>query len=162
MTVKTTLKTISTPDKDIVVFAKDFNRLIYELGTKAFRPIQSPLLDELQFYPPPLPNQRYVRTYRLRQGWKAGIRRLNGNTYAMVISNDVEYTQQVVGSLAQVESVAARFQDAIHRGRWPLATTTVKFWQEAFLELLEEKVASDLSHYGTVRNSRRAFTSRSR
>jgi hypothetical protein len=160
--IKQTLKTISRVDKDIEQFVKDFNRMSYELGETAFKSIREPLLDELKFYPPTLPNQKYIRTYRLRRGWKAGIKRLNGVTFALIVSNDVEYARFVVGSLAQAESAAASFQAAIHQGRWPLASKTVGYWYDAFLEELDDAFAKELSQFGTIRKTRRAFTSRLR
>lgn len=157
--IKQTLKTISKPDKDIAVFAKEYNKLAYEAGQSAFGAIREPLLDELKFYPPELPNQQYVRTYRLRRGWKAGIRRIKGNTYSLVISNDTEYAAMVVGSLAQAVSAAARFQHAIHQGRWPLAANTVKFWQDVYLEEIDKAFTDLMKPFGRVVNTRRAFTS---
>ena len=162
MSVRTTLKTISEPDKNLEHFVDDFTSIAQELGNKAFAKIREPLLDELKFYPPALPNSRYVRTYRLRRGWKAGIARLGTDRFGFVVSNDVEYTVFVVGSLAQAESAAARFQADVHKGRWLLATKTVKFWFEAYLEELEKEFANELSDFGTIRNVQRAFTSPTR
>lgn len=160
--IKTTLKTISRPSKDISQFAKEYNKLAYEAGQEAFSAIREPLLDELKFYPPELPNQRYVRTYRLRRGWKAGVKRINGNTYSLVVSNDTEYTAFVVGSLAKTVSAAQRFQAAIHRGRWLLATETVQFWFNAYLEEIDKRFTDKFSDFGTVVNRQRAFTRRTR
>lgn len=162
MTVRSTLKTITTIDKSIDQFVDDFNQRTYDIGQRAFKTIQAPLLDELQFYPPELPNQRYIRTYRLKRGWKAGVSRIGGDKFALVISNDVNYTVFVVGSLAQAESAASRFQADIHQGRWPLATNTVKFWQDAYIEEIEKEFALELAAFGTVSNNRRAFTGRTR
>ncbi len=162
MTVRTTLKTISEPDKDIVQFADDFARLSKKIGQRAFKKIEIPLLDELRFYPPERPNQRYVRTYRLQRGWKAGIVQLGVNSFGLVVSNDTDYTAFVVGSLAQAISAAARFQADVHRNRWQLATETVKFWFEAYLEELNKEFESELAQFGTIRNSQRAFTRRTR
>jgi hypothetical protein len=158
MVIRRTLKTISEPEKTLEVYAVQFADLTQELAEKAFRQIESPLLDELRFYPPERPGQRYVRTFRLRRGWKASLERINNDTTALVVSNDVEYASFVVGSLAQRVSAGARFQADIHKGRWPLATETVSFWQIAYFEILQDEFERELSQFGTITNRARAFT----
>lgn len=136
--------------KEYEQFARDFPKIAYETGQEVWNVKREPLLDTLQFYPPELPNQKYIRTYRLRRGWKAYIQRINPNSFAIVVSNDVEYTSFVVGSLAQAVSVAASFQADIHRGRWSLATTTVGMAFDDFLKAYDDKIASKLAKFGTV------------
>lgn len=162
MTVKMTLKTISEPDNDLLHFVDDFTSIAQDIGQETFRDIENNLLDELKFYPPPPPNNRYVRTYRLRAGWKAGITRISNDRFALVVSNDTEYTAFVVGSLAQALSVAARFQADVHKNRWRLASETVAFWFDAYLEKVDAGFKTELSKFGRIRNTRRAFTGRTR
>ena len=157
---RVTLKTVSSVDKDLEYFARDFTKLSKELADKAFKQIETPLLDELRFYPPERPNQKYVRTFRLKRGWKAGIVSLGVDRFGFFISNNVEYTVYVVGSLAQAESVAARFQADVHKNRWFLATKTATYWQGVYLETLDDLFADELSSFGTISNRRRAFTRR--
>jgi len=159
MVIRSKFEVQTKPIDALVDYTKNYRDLVQEYGQDAFKQIEPHLLDELRFYPPPLPNQRYVRTYRLRGGWKAGIIQIGSDKFAMVISNDTEYAAMVVGSLAQSESVAANFQRSIHKNRWPLATLTVKFWQEAFLEILLETMVDDMNRLGTIKNKTRAFTS---
>lgn len=162
MVVSSKLELNTKPIDALRDYAKNYRDLVQEYGQDAFKEIETPLLDELRFYPPPLPNQKYVRTYKLKRGWKAGIMSVGVSRFALVISNDVNYTAMVVGSLAQAESVAANFQRAIHQGRWPLATLTVKFWQDAFMEVLLETMGDDMKKLGTIENKTRAFTSKTR
>ncbi len=130
--------------------AKDFPKIALETGREAFGDIREPLLDTLRVYPPKLPNQKYVRTFKLRRGWKAFIQPISPNSFAVVVSNDTDYTSFVVGSLAQAVSTAAQFQADIHRGRWNLATTTVSIAFEDFLKAYDKRLASKLSKFGTV------------
>lgn len=136
--------------KEYEQFARDFPKVAYEVGQDVWQAKREPLLDTLREYPPPLPNQKYIRTYRLRRGWKAFIQRVNANSFAVVVSNDVDYTSFVIGSLAQATSVAASFQADIHRGRWKLATTTVGLAFEDFLKAYDDKLAQRLAQFGTV------------
>lgn len=42
-------------------------------GKDLIRPVRAlsrELQDRMKHYPPPLPNQRYIRTYRLRESWR--------------------------------------------------------------------------------------------
>ena len=134
---------------------KDFPKIALETGREAFAVQREPLLDTLKFYPPELPNQKYIRTYRLRRGWKAYIEKINGNKFAFVVSNNTEYASMVVGSLAQAVSIAASFQADIHRGRWKLATTTVGLAFDDFLKEYDKQLSVKLSKYGKV--SRRSL-----
>jgi hypothetical protein len=163
MAVRQKLVTTSTVDKDLDHFVNDFNNIAKSLGQEAFAQVDEPLLDELQFYPPVPSGSTYVRTYRLRRGWKAGIVDLGSDKFAFFVTNDVNYTQWVVGSLAQAESAAASFQASFHAANgWFLATKTVKFWFDTYVELLDEGFARELSKFGTISNRRRAFTSKTR
>lgn len=65
------------------------------------------LLEELRDYPPKLPNQRYVRTFRLRDSWQPS-RIMREGTLGRVWG-DIAYNQWVMDE---------RFQAAIHQGRW--------------------------------------------
>lgn len=135
---------------EIEGLVNDFPRIAFETGDESFKVIREPLLDTLRFYPPKLPNQRYVRTFKLRRGWKAFIQRIDSNRFAIVVSNDTDYTSFVVGTLAQTESVAASFQSAIHQGRWRLATTTVEEQFNEFLRVYDKKLSEKLSNLGIV------------
>lgn len=136
--------------KEYESFARDFPKIALETGQEVFKVQREPLLDTLRFYPPELPNQKYVRTYTLRRGWKAYIQVINPNSYAVVVSNDTDYTSFVVGSLAIAESVAASFQADIHRGRWELATKTVGAAFAEFLKGYDQRIAQKLAKFGTV------------
>lgn len=73
-------------------------------------------LARARHYPPPLPRQRYVRTYKLRGGWTSAgggfVSRLLGSKTLVHVQNAVSYAPYV--------QLRER-QAAIHRGRW---TTT--------------------------------------
>lgn len=142
---------------DLAAFAGDFTRMSADIGERAYRRIGDDLLDELQYYPAPRPNQQYQRTMRLKNGWDVGFERSNDG-FGVEIENDTPYAKFVVGSLAQSIATAASFQAWMHKGRWPLATETILFFYEAFLEVYQDEFARELAQFGTTSTSRRAFT----
>jgi hypothetical protein len=155
--IKTTWQTNTRASDDLIEFMDDFNRLAADIGERAFRRVEPDLVDELRYYPAPRPNQRYVRTNRLRDGWEVSYRRDAGG-FAVVIANDTPYAKFVVGSLAQARAAAASFQAWMHKGRWPLAMETVEFWYEAFQEEFRAEFNQELAAFGTANSRRRAFT----
>lgn len=52
---------------------------------------------ELQIYPPPVPNTRYVRTYHLQQSWSVTPAHLTAEGLVGNIRNDAGYAGLVVG-----------------------------------------------------------------
>lgn len=143
---------------DLTAYMDSFDTLVADAGERAYQRIAPDMLDELEYYPAPRPNQKYQRTYRLRDGLEIAFRREAGR-FSVYVSNAVEYSKFVVGSLAQARAAAASFQAWMHKGRWPLAFETVGFWYEAWRELLLEEIQKDqLERFGTVSSSRRAYT----
>lgn len=143
---------------DLEAFIDDYSRMVSEAGERAYDRIQDPLLDELRYYPALRPNQRYVRTMRLRDGWEVSFQRASSG-FEVIVRNDVPYAKFVVGSLAQARVAAASFQAWMHKGRWPLATETVAFWLQAFREELQNEIrAEGLDRFGSTRSRQRGFT----
>ena len=60
-------------------------------------------------YPPTLPNQQYIRTYALRDGWQYSDPQVSGQTISGDVYNDVPYAPDVMG---------AGTQEAFFEGRW--------------------------------------------
>lgn len=144
-------------------YAARFDQRAFETGERIFDSLIDDALDDLRTYPAPPPNSRYIRTGRLRNSWDAGISATAGS-FTIEIINDatdkrgVEYSKYVQGSLAQSRSAAAKAQAWMHKGRWPLAVDTVNAFYELLLEEFMSEVQKDLSAYGTIASSRRAFT----
>ena len=157
MTVKQTLKVIAKPDKSIFELPDEFHDLFFDSGKTAFNTKREPLLDELQYYPPELPNQRYVRTYRLRNGWTVTIKRLSKSKFMIEVKNDTDYATDVMGSLALSPSEAGRFQHDIHKGRWQLTTVVLQEQYTEFLQELNDVLTDALKDYGAVLNFNRQF-----
>lgn len=155
--IRTTMRVNTRPFDELDAFLDDFNRMAADIGQRAYDRIHTPLLDELQYYPPPRPNQRYVRTFRLRDGWTVAYQR-SGSGFEILIGNKTPYTKFVVGSLAQARAAAASFQAWMHKGRWPLAVETVDFWLEAFAEEFRTEFNQELAQFGSTSSSRRGFT----
>jgi hypothetical protein len=144
-------------------YAARFDERAFEIGQRAYEKLADDVLDELQIYPPPPPNSKYVRTYRLRNGWRIGIIPATGG-FTIEILNDatdkrgVEYSKYVVGSLAQARTTALKAQAWMHKGRWPLAADTINAWFELFMEEYLAEFQRDLANFGSTSSSRRAFT----
>lgn len=155
--IRTTLSINTKPLDDLIEFADDFARMASEIGEEAYRSIEDDLIDELRYYPPPRPNQKYQRTYRLRDGWRVSFDRASDG-FAIVIGNPTPYTKYVVGSLAQARATAAAFQAWMHKGRWVLAADTVEFWLEEFLSEYRERFTNELSQFGSSSTRRRGVT----
>lgn len=55
------------------------------------------VIPDARQYPPERPNQRYVRQFRLRDGWnRTAVTRTRGG-FRIVVRNQVEYAPDVVG-----------------------------------------------------------------
>jgi hypothetical protein len=143
---------------DLNAFMDDYTRLVSDAAERAFHRILAPLLDELRYYPAQRPNQKYDRTYTLRDGWNVAFRRA-ATGFEVIVSNATFYAKFVVGSLAQARAAAASFQAWMHKGRWPLAFETVLFWFEAFKEELKNEIRKEtLDRFGSTTSRQRAFT----
>lgn len=71
------------------------------------------LLKDAKVYPPTLPKQKYIRTYRLRSEWERKVHGSKGELIGDVFNYRTPYGQWVQHPI---------FQAMIHRGRW--STTT--------------------------------------
>jgi hypothetical protein len=145
------------PIDDLAAFAGSMTQVVQEEAEDSFGVIGNALLDELRYYPAPIPNSDYVRTMRLRDGMDVRFS-LTSEGAEINVKNDVPYTRLVVGSFAQNASAAKAFQAQIHRGRWPVASETISFWYEAYREDFEERFFKRLGGFGTSTVSRRART----
>jgi len=84
-----------------------------------------PLKREFRNYPPELANQKYKRTYNLKQNWQYAV--LNPTTAE--ITNMATYAGWVQG----VE------QAGIHEGRWPVAVEVADTRLEEWISKLSAK-----------------------
>lgn len=66
------------------------------------------IVKEAQDYPPELPNQRYQRTYNLRDSWRRSQARRTGRSVIVDIDNAMEYGPAVMGEN----------QEPSFKGRW--------------------------------------------
>ena len=158
MVVKIKQTTDVTLLEDMKAYTEGYNKLVADEGRRIFEGIKPPLLDELRFYPDKPPNSTYERTNTLKEGWFAEFQS-GQNGFNANIGNDTDYTQWVVGSLAQDRDAAARFQQEFHANNgWPLATDTVGFWLDAYVEDLDAWHQEELSQFGGINQKRRAYT----
>jgi hypothetical protein len=155
--IRSNWKINTKPIDDLIERAADFGDLVGGLAEEVFAEREAELLYELQDYPPPRPNQKYQRTYRLKNGWEVGGNR-TPNGFEVEIDNSTPYAKYVVGSFAKSRTAAAEFQAEVHQGRWVLAVDTLNFWYEDFTEDFNQKFAASFAQFGTASISKKAFT----
>jgi hypothetical protein len=157
--VKSTWKVDTAALDNLNHFATSFNSMSFSLFEQVSAEIAPPLLNELQHYPPVPPGSKYIRTFRLRDGWRVDIGAAGDGKFRFEVSNNVDYTVWVVGSLATAREAAARFQRDFHRAHgWFLATDTVTFWFNAFMDEYQERFDAQLASFGITTGGRRART----
>lgn len=162
MPVRQTWTFNTQPIDGLVHFIDSIDQIAYDIFAQSAAEIEAPLLDELRTYPPVPADSKYVRTFKLRDGWRIEIAQAGSGQFIFRVTNDVEYTQFVVGSLALANAAASRFQRDFHANNgWQLASPTIQFWFEAFLEEFQGRFLRELGQFGTITGStRRAFTNR--
>lgn len=147
------------PFDELSHFARSFGEFAFDIYEETAAEIEPEMLADLQFYPPVPPGSKYVRTFKLRDSWVIRIYPVSESEFVFEVSNDAGYTQWVVGSLAQSVEAAARFQRDFHKKNgWILATETVTFWFETFLDLYESRFDQALGQFGSSSVNRRATT----
>lgn len=109
-------------------------RQLRELRLDALRQTVADVLDEIAkdaaVYPPELPNQRYVRTFKLRDGWLEGDRdvRLSGDTLTAALTNGVGYADEVMGD----------DQKAVFQDRWRTVDDLVDAWEDRVADRIDD------------------------
>lgn len=97
-----------------------------DLIARELMPLSYLIVAKTQGYPPPLPNQKYVRTYKLFGGWK----RRKMTPTAVKIWNIMPYGEAVQGYK----------QAEIHQGRWKVLYDVAKREAEILLDKLARRV----------------------
>ena len=67
--------------------------------------------ENAQIYPSTLPNQQYIRTYVLRDGWQYSEPQVHGQAISGDVYNDVPYAADVQGAGTQEAFFAGRWRD---------------------------------------------------
>ena len=81
-----------------------------------------------QEYAPKLPGQKYIRTYKLKRGWRT---EKATATRGIVANRGVPYAQYVQSSKSQAE---------IHQGRWNTEKDIVKQAEDKVQKLFDEVI----------------------
>ena len=158
MTIKVAITANVAPLDGLEAYMEQFPKKAQAIGKDVYEQIKPLLLDELRFYPPVPPRSRYVRTFRLRNNWTVTFESL-ADGFKMSIQNSTAYAQWVVGSLAQNEAAAKRFQQPFHaKNGWPLATQTSAFWFDAFVDEFTKAFLADIGEFAKTTFGRRAVT----
>ena len=155
--IRSRIKTDTRVLSGLSNYAARFDQRVYEAAERSYNKLADEFMDDIRQYPPPPPNSEYERTFDLRNGWTLGIRREAGS-FVIELFNKVAYVKYVMGSLAQALSVAASFQARVHQGRWRLASEIFAAFRDLVLEDFNIELAQELTAYGTVTTSQRAYT----
>ena len=91
-----------------------------------WRPFLVSLKRELRTYPPKLPNQKYVRTFNLKQNWQYAVL----SPTSAEVSNAATYAGWVQGVDQNIE---------FHKGRWPVAVEVADTRLEEWVKELSKK-----------------------
>jgi len=109
-------------------------RIVADLQTKIHKTVR--------IYPPPLPNQKYVRTYKLQNSWQMGEIEDAGTEIKATVFSDGsargrygEYAQYVMHE---------KYQAQIHRGRWQTTDTIAEKYAGQLTEELTTMVKNQL------------------
>lgn len=148
-----------TVEKGLELFADEITDMVYDIAQDSAELVKPFLLAELQFYPPKPAGSKYVRTYKLKRGWRVLLVRQGRDRVDFVVENDVRYAPWVVGTLAFDVGRARSYQRDFHaRHGWPLATETTQFFFEAYQEDFEKRFDAVLRRIVTAKTRARAYT----
>ena len=111
--------------KDLAEFHICMDRINPDKVIK-WREFLVPLKRGLRTYPPPLPDQKYKRTYNLKRNWQYAVH----SPRHAEMTNPATYAGWVQG----VE------QAQIHEGRWPIAVKVANVRLEEFIKSISEKI----------------------
>lgn len=92
------------------------------------------VMQEAQVYPPQRPNQKYIRTYKLRRSWNNRRIRITPSGVEGVIysnSNDAPYNAYVQHP---------RFQAWMHKGRWQTTDDIARKRSKDVAKAIEDKI----------------------
>jgi len=96
--------------------------------TKAMSKATKIVADKAKVYPPKLPAQKYVRTYKLKRGWR---QEKATATHGAVANRGVPYAHYVQSD---------RWQAAIHEGRWNTESGIVKQTEKKVQQLFDKVI----------------------
>jgi len=110
-----------------------FNSIKKLLGLGSASPTDV-ILRRLKEYPPELPNQRYIRTDKLKNSWH--IERVSDKAIGVVSDSGIApYNREVQDEDQQLE---------IHRGRWPTVQSVANVSGDEVLEFFSTRILEDL------------------
>lgn len=119
---------------DLSAYFASLGQEIQDVAEEVGREIQPEFEGDIKFYPAELPNQRYVRTGRLRNESSVTFdASTKGLTFR--VESGAPYDVYVRGTLNQRSRREATSRIArIHEGRWVPLWDITQFWQDAVRE----------------------------
>ena len=134
-----------------------FLRVAPQIANEAIDEHMPAMEEEVKYYPPELPDQQYVRTFALRDGWEFD-RKVSQNTYSLNVFNDTEYTGYVVGKPDLRLKLGGLPPAPIHRGRWPIAGGVIRKWYRIIQATYEEKALKRFENLTGFKVTKRSKT----
>lgn len=119
---------------DLEAYFNNFGKEVKDVAEDVAKEIQPNFEDELKFYPPELPNQKYIRTNRLRDETALAYR-VDESGITWQLGSGAPYDPYVRGTFNQrSRREATRSIAKIHRDRWVPLFDITRFWFEATAE----------------------------
>lgn len=113
---------------------------VIDAGNEEFDTVQPLLLSDIRTYPPPRPNSKYVRTFRLQRGWNVQTEEY-ADALTAVTENQVPYTRYVMGDLVTNMDAAAEWQQQYHAETgWRLGIRIVDYYMQWWIRTTTERV----------------------
>jgi len=141
---------------DLDAYFDSFGREVEAASDAVGREIQPQFEADMTFYPARLPNQRYVRTFRLRDESSVSYRATEQGLFFDAQSG-APYDRYVRGTFNQrSRREATRDIARVHQGRWVPLWDITQFWQEAAKELLIDRIKQQYGEFVNTTIRRRS------
>src|SRR5262245_22951495 len=96
------------------------------------------LLEDMQEYPPELPNQEYERTFDLRRSWSRGQVEQQSSSLVLRVTSDPD--QAPYNRFVQSDAYQAR----IHQGRWQTLGSVCQRRQSDIQQMFADRVRAEM------------------
>jgi hypothetical protein len=155
--IRARLDVDTKPVAEITHFLDSFNELVAEIGNEVGQDVAPRFKAAMQLCPPPRPNQRYKRTFRLRRETKVSYS-VEGGRFQLEASNTTPYYRYVKGVFDfRSFDNAVKPQAWMHKDRWiPAQVQANQYFDEAQTKFNAgfDKAISD--KFGTTAAKRRS------
>lgn len=106
-------------------------------------PVWKDLATQLGIYPGELPNQKYVRTYDLQEGWLEA-------TPVYIVTSGGGIDARLENPVSYAGAVQGEGQKTIFSGRWTLASTVLTEYEQDIAVAVEAGTRAGIARAGLV------------